>query len=85
MLTGLGERYRQRAVVGLAVKDIELTLELFDLGLKGVELALHGQNVADRRGSGQDRQVLLAARLERGDPCLEIDVLTRDISGCRGN
>jgi hypothetical protein len=76
--------HRQRRVVRLAAEDVQLALELLDLRLQGVELCLHGEDVADRRGLGHDRQVLLAAGLERRDLRLEIDVLRRDVGRLGG-
>ncbi len=46
---------------GLAGEQLQLPLQLLDLGLNGVHLLLHGQHVADRRRLGQDGEVLLAA------------------------
>ena len=70
--TGLGARRRralvdrhgERRVRRLARQQLQLTLQLLDLGLNGVQLLLHRQHVTHRRGLGQDGQVLLAAGLQ---------------------
>src|ERR1700691_4395881 len=45
---GLHERHRESSVGGFVVEDRKLALELLDLALQGVELALDRQDVADR-------------------------------------
>ena len=77
----LADRHGQRRVRRLARQQLQLALQLLDLGLNGVQLLLHGQDVAHRRGLGQDGQVLLAAGLQRGDARLQVDVLAGDVGG----
>ena len=76
---GFTYSHAQRRVRRLVIEDIELTLELFDLALKVVQLVLDGENAADRGRLFHNCQVLLAARLEGGDACREIDVLGRHV------
>ncbi len=77
----LADRDRQRRVRRLARQQLQLTLELFDLGLNGIQLVLHGQDVTHGVGLGQDGEVLLAAGRQRGNARLQVDVLAGDVSG----
>src|SRR6266852_4658290 len=76
--SGLGQGHRHGAVRGVVVEVLDLPLELLDLGGDLADLVLHGDDVVDVLGLGQEREHRLALSLDVGQPRAQVDVLGAD-------
>src|SRR5207248_11046168 len=72
---GLCQRDRHRAVRGVVVEVLDLSLELLDLARDLADLVLHGDDVVDVLGLGQQGEHRVALRLGVGETGPEVDVL----------